>query len=457
MTLPPTQAVTPTPTPAPSWQVCGLTLLPSPNVTRTGDYGIGMLYIFSGPASLNYTIVVTGLSGAVTQAVWQNSTDSVRFTDLGALCAPCAGNTIRGATNNTLAASKLPWLYVTLRTAAYPGALGEVTGRIMCGSSSGGGSARKTSVVLTGGSGVSSGVADMSVVSNTLTYSIVVTGISGSATAVRLQKQGPGGDIIYTLCSADTTACSGFYFSGSANLTDDALSLLASGGIYINVMTAANPSGELGGQVPSPPDMTPSAGVDRMAINISSIVTSPEIRSDVCAFLLVRLSSSIQPSTSGSQANTSIMVTSDSDHPDHRNEVFGGSIGGTVAFLASLALGLFIYLRYSNKKNIKPEAQFIVVNSVSESAGSKASAKEVENKISRVIEDNVGLNIPGGERGPEFYQIPESIGDNHATLMSEVAFIHLPARPDHNAQEEASIAVLSIDAVTSIHAATEAA
>jgi hypothetical protein len=85
---------------------------------------------------------------------------------------------------------------------------------------------------------------------NKLDYTITWTGLSGVASVVQLQ--GPGGAgvnaSVLTGLSITTNGVSGTS-SGSATLTDDAETALLAGNVYYNILTVANPTGEVRGQV----------------------------------------------------------------------------------------------------------------------------------------------------------------------------------------------------------------
>jgi CHRD domain len=85
---------------------------------------------------------------------------------------------------------------------------------------------------------------------NKLDYTITWTGLSGVASVVQLQ--GPGGSgvnaSVITGLTITTNGVSGTS-SGSATLTDDAETALLAGNVYYNILTVANPTGEVRGQV----------------------------------------------------------------------------------------------------------------------------------------------------------------------------------------------------------------
>jgi len=83
--------------------------------------------------------------------------------------------------------------------------------------------------------------------SNRLTWKGTVSGLSGNATAAHFHgpaEPGKNAGVMVPAPGVTTGA-----FEGSATLTDDQAKALTAGQTYFNVHTAANPNGELRGQV----------------------------------------------------------------------------------------------------------------------------------------------------------------------------------------------------------------
>lgn len=93
----------------------------------------------------------------------------------------------------------------------------------------------------------------------TITYSVVVNGnLSGPLTSAHIHAPAGPQDVaspVVTLTVSNTTATTGTLVSGSFTTTGTAttvaqlLALLVAGNAYVNLHTAANPGGEIRGQI----------------------------------------------------------------------------------------------------------------------------------------------------------------------------------------------------------------
>jgi len=109
--------------------------------------------------------------------------------------------------------------------------------------------------------GAASGTATFTLTGKTLSYVVTVSGLSGNAAAshIHLGAAGTNGNIVVPFTAAAVQ--SGQVASGSIDLTqpisngsssisgDQLLSMLNQGQLYTNVHTAANPAGEIRGQI----------------------------------------------------------------------------------------------------------------------------------------------------------------------------------------------------------------
>lgn len=91
--------------------------------------------------------------------------------------------------------------------------------------------------------------ADYDTVSNKLTWSVKVSGLSGSPTRVHFHgpaKEGENANPLITLEAADVASEK---IDGSAILTTEQVNALKDGKVYLNVHTAKFPDGEVRGQL----------------------------------------------------------------------------------------------------------------------------------------------------------------------------------------------------------------
>lgn len=120
------------------------------------------------------------------------------------------------------------------------------------------GAAERPTPVTTAATGTATFTATTTSTGTTVTYSVTVTGLSGPATAAHIH--GPAdantsaSPIVPLVVSG--TGTSGAIISGSFTTTGHAtidiaalLALLRNGNAYVNVHTAANPGGEIRGQI----------------------------------------------------------------------------------------------------------------------------------------------------------------------------------------------------------------
>ncbi|MGH6671890.1 MAG: CHRD domain-containing protein [Xanthobacteraceae bacterium] len=100
----------------------------------------------------------------------------------------------------------------------------------------------------TGGTGTATVTLDSA--GNKITWNVTFSGLTGAATAVHIHGPAPAGKnagVMVWLSTKGKTASSPV--SGSAKLTAAQASDLTNGLCYVNVHTAANPGGEIRGQL----------------------------------------------------------------------------------------------------------------------------------------------------------------------------------------------------------------
>lgn len=210
-----------------------------PVVTAAGGWGT---FVLNANNTITYDVRTYGLSATAAHihegAVGVNG--GVLFTLSG-------GPTTWSGTTAALSAAQVTTLrgggmYVNVHTAANPG--GEVRGQILIKPVSFAatlqGSQEVPPVV---GAATGTGTAVLNA-DNTLTYNVTTSGLSGTAAHIHVGAPGVNGGVLFTL-SGGPTAWSGT----TAALTATQINDLQAGNFYFNVHTAANPGGEIRGQI----------------------------------------------------------------------------------------------------------------------------------------------------------------------------------------------------------------
>ena len=211
---------------------------------------------------LEYQITVNGLTGGITAAHFHRADIGVNGGVVHDIGGAFAGSTTargvwaRGAAAPALTDAEivdllLGRLYVNVHTAANPG--GEIRGQVLLASGFG------FSTKLDGGSEVPpTGVAAEGSGSFTLTpaglvYDITVEGLTGAITGAHFHNAPPGsnGGVVRDIGGsfAGLNGRGVWRINDSAPLTKQLISELLAGNIYVNVHTAANPGGEIRGNL----------------------------------------------------------------------------------------------------------------------------------------------------------------------------------------------------------------
>ncbi len=218
----------------------------NPAVTTSG---IGTGAFAWDAYGLQYRVTVSGLSGAISAAHFHNAAagtnggvvQATPFTG-----ATSAGNwAITSALLKELLAGKI---YFNVHTAANPG--GEIRGQLMPASGvafwAAASGAQENPSVNTSGQGTVYVTWD----GNGLTYRATVDGLSGAISASHFHSAFPGtnGGVVLPVTFTGSTT------TGTRSAADAAplLADLWAGKLYFNVHTAANPGGEIRGQVALP-------------------------------------------------------------------------------------------------------------------------------------------------------------------------------------------------------------
>jgi hypothetical protein len=106
---------------------------------------------------------------------------------------------------------------------------------------------------------------------NTLTYTVTAQNLSGAALAAHVHQGDPGvpGGILVSLDAATLTGT-------TTALTDDQVTTLKAGGLYVNIHTATNGGGEIRGQIHSP-SATATFLFDQAAKTLEYMIAPPNL------------------------------------------------------------------------------------------------------------------------------------------------------------------------------------
>jgi MYXO-CTERM domain-containing protein len=233
----------------------------------TSATGYGWVAISSDATTITYYVEYSGLSGAVSAAHIHvgapGATGPVIFP-LTAGPSPMSGTLTAAdfvaAGGVTTFAAALDAIrngqtYINLHTAANPA--GEIRGNLVDAAEAFESSldgAQEVPPVTTGGSGA--GLLVISSDAGRLTYRIEYGGLSGPVVAAHIHLGGPGetGGVLFPLAHGPspmvgTLTAADFQATGSVADYAGALAAIRAGGTYFNLHTAANPAGEIRGQI----------------------------------------------------------------------------------------------------------------------------------------------------------------------------------------------------------------
>lgn len=229
-----------------------------PSVTTNAT---GTASLTANATGLQFDITVTGLSGPITGAHFHFGSIKENGPVVKDITMNFSGNT---ATGNWLVADPTPFndslrralvngkIYLNIHTAANPG--GEIRGQVLLSAGSGMQAiftgAQENPSVVTGAKGTGS----FTLTRGGLGFNISVNGLSGSIQAAHfhLGDVGVNGPVVKDI----TSSISGNNINGywrptdmTQPLVDSLLNALLMGKLYVNIHTAANPNGEIRGQV----------------------------------------------------------------------------------------------------------------------------------------------------------------------------------------------------------------
>jgi CHRD domain/Secretion system C-terminal sorting domain len=228
----------------------GMNEVPPVTTTATG------LFKMSYPPGyffFQYSGETNGLSGPITQAHIHDGAEGVAGPVVTALNASSSNSMVGtlslidvlNVTPNFLEKLDNGTLYVNAHTSANPS--GEIRGQLrnlgpLAFESTLNGD-QETPPVTTGAFGVA--VAGLNTTLDTLTYMVGVNGITPTNAHFHLGAPGVAGPVIVAL---QTTPAPNFY-AAKVPVTSTQVTQLFKGNVYINIHTAANPGGEIRGQM----------------------------------------------------------------------------------------------------------------------------------------------------------------------------------------------------------------
>lgn len=230
-----------------------------PNPSGSPAEGTAFLVLSTDYSTLEYRLTVTGLSAQLTAAHIHNGAAGTNGPPVHPIAV--TGATMEGAwtsgdasplSMDAIRKLLLGELYVNVHTMANPG--GEVRGQIALDAGIGfvakldGAQERPNPNSSTG-----KGTAYFSLNERRteLRYSMTVDGLSGPATAAHIHRavRDSAGGVVTPLGLVNGTVRGSWTSTDAKPLTDALLLDLLSSRLYVNVHTAANPGGEIRGQV----------------------------------------------------------------------------------------------------------------------------------------------------------------------------------------------------------------
>lgn len=211
---------------------------------------------------LVYRITYTGLSGPITGAHFHDGDSGATGPVIHDFAVNVQNNTVTGVWKASNAAGDLTaafmkrlfanGIYVNVHTALNPN--GEIRGQLKMKPGSGIGAYLSSSQEVPPLNNTATGTAAMYTVATGVQYFVTVNGLSGPITGAHFHYGGIGetGPVVKDIMMTFTgNTASGIWLTADPTqpFNDTLRQALVNGKIYMNVHTAANPSGEIRGQV----------------------------------------------------------------------------------------------------------------------------------------------------------------------------------------------------------------
>ncbi|MEX0822522.1 MAG: CHRD domain-containing protein [Rhodothermales bacterium] len=207
---------------------------------------------------LSYRITVNGLTGPITGAHFHEARIGSNGGVVHGITDAFDGGTASGiwtsSDDQPLTAERIESLlkgelYLNVHTEANSG--GEIRGQVLVSEGAGLRAALTNEQASTDQEG--SGTATLTLTEQGVIYRVTVTGLSGDVTNAHFHEGAAGvnGGVVHGIFDAfDGNTATGVWTpSDDQPLTDDMVTALVRGELYLNIHTAANPGGEIRGQV----------------------------------------------------------------------------------------------------------------------------------------------------------------------------------------------------------------
>ncbi|MCB0696501.1 MAG: CHRD domain-containing protein [Chitinophagaceae bacterium] len=225
-----------------------------PAVSNSAN-AIGFFMLQKHMGKLSFNVVADGLSGPITGAHLHKAIAGQNGAVVENLTTYVSGNMISGSVDPSMYLDALMGdsLYINIHTTANPN--GEIRGQLMVQSylhfDAKLDTAQETMAVT--GTGMEMGVAGLRLnyTFDTLWYDAQMNGLSGAITGAHFHMGGVnvGGNVVVAIPSGNINGNTISGIVTGAMLADTFIHAMLEGNIYLNVHTAANPNGEVRGQV----------------------------------------------------------------------------------------------------------------------------------------------------------------------------------------------------------------